>query len=191
MTLPLTTIEAVKAVLALTDTAQDDVLTSLIVAVSQDAEKYMKRHIQSMRRTEIYTVHPNQSFLSLRGFPITEVHGVRRNSLEDFELEMDLATTYYVVKKPIGQIRFTSTSASTMYAQVDYTGGMAVDTAAFIAAEARISQAAVTEVIARFNRRKNPEGNLRAFETGVAYEKQMSRMTDFEMALDPRRRLSA
>jgi hypothetical protein len=68
---------------------------------------------------------------------------------------------------------------------------MGADAAAAMAAYPSVASAVTTEVINRLNRSKNPEGNLRSFETGVAYEKPLQTLKLFYDAIDPYRRLGA
>lgn len=189
----MTTKADVKLQMRWTDTDDDAVLDDLIHQVSKEAENYLGRWLKTEARTEIYTLKPNRTWLSIKGFPITTVTSVKYARDEDFTLVTAIDTSLYSVRQNLGQIRFRPGAISAQYnpgfVEVIYTGGLALDTTAFKANEPRLEGAARTEVINRFNRRKNPEGNVQGFGAGVAYQGAMKPLEDFYTALDHRRRL--
>lgn len=194
MAIDLTTTTQVKALAGLSGSGDDAVLSTLITQVSQLAEEYLGRHTSSGRRTEIYPVYVGKPYVSLRGFPISAVSSVKFGDTRTFSDIESLDSGDYEVLNGPGQIYFRpGTIAPTVspqcWIEVQYTGGMAADAASFLAAYPGISIAVASEVINRWNRRQNPEGELRSFETGVAYQKPMQMLPETYAALDPHRRL--
>lgn len=194
MVMDLTTVAAVKALMGGTSNAADAQITALIPAVSEFAETYLNRYTQTALRTQVYEVKPTQPYLWLQGFPIVSVTSIKLSSSRDFSTSDALDVTSYDVLTESGQIYFRPAALSKMagpcFAQLVYTGGMAVDTTAFLAAFPRIANGAASEVINRLNRAKNPEGNVSFGPTGgVAYQKQLQPLDDFKNALASQRRV--
>ena len=194
MALDLTTTAQIKAIRDLSGTGDDAVLSTLIAQVSALAEDYMGRHTLIGRRTEIYPVFPAKDFVSLKGFPITSVTAIKFGSTRSFsDIEAMDSTSYEILHGP-GQLYFPSgaispTVSPRCWIEVQYTGGMALDSAAFLAAYPGISIAVANEVINRWNRRKTPEGEVTAYETGVSFGKPMSMLQETYDALNPHRRI--
>lgn len=192
--LDLTTVAAVKVLLGGETTVDDTLIQTLITAVSDGAAIYLNRHTKTEAgRIELYTVEPTKPYVWLRGFPITTVTSIRYSRNRTFTDIDPLDATKYDVINETGEINLRMEALSCMYSegflQVTYTGGMAVDTPAFLAAYPRISNAAATEVVNRMNRAKNPDGNIQfGMSGGAAYQKQLEPLEDFKYALGSQRR---
>lgn len=194
MGLAFTTKADVKATVGYTATDQDAFIDQLILDVSREAEDYMGRHALITARTEVYRLRRNQTWLSVKGFPISSVTSVKYAADEDFADVDALDTDLYSVRAELGQIRFRTAAIPSLiydpgFVEVVYTGGLALDSAAMKANEPRLEGAVRTEVVNRFNRRQNPEGNLQVFGAGVGYQSALAPLKDFYVALDHRRRL--
>ena len=196
MQLELTTLAMVKLMRAITGSDQDALLSQLIGEVSEEAERYLRRHTLQTQRTEIYDIAVNQRILTLDGYPISKssAFSIQYSDSRDFSSVATLESSHYKIISTDGQIEFDGidTSFDPGYVQITYTGGMAVDTDAFVAAYRRISGACAREVVNRFNRAKAPEGSLKAMGNGnsVGYEKPLESLKDFYTALDHDRRVT-
>jgi hypothetical protein len=187
----ITTKERVKAKRDITGTTLDAVIDTLIAGVSQMAEEHLGRRLLSDLRTEVRPLQPRTRYVSLLGFPIESVTSVQYGSTRDFADVAPMDPSEFQALLPQGQIYLSSLSTwlSPGFVQIIYEGGMANDTASFIAAYPRIAEAADSEVIARLNRRQSPDGSPSALGTNVMYSDELKPLTDFYAALDPHRRL--
>lgn len=193
MVLALTTIAEVKKFVEGTSTASDAILTALIGPVSESAEVYLNRHTESKSRVEVYPVDYNAPYIWLRGSPITSVSDITLSLNRTFADIDPLDASTYDVITDTGEIFLRPQAFACIgakgFMQITYVGGMAADTASFMAAFPRIANAAAMEVVNRFNRAKNPEGNLQfGVSGGVAYQKQLAPLDDFKNALASQRR---
>lgn len=189
-----TTKEKVKARRGLTGAENDSVIDELIAEVSDFGETFMNRHtLELQRSSEIYELPAGKRYLWLRGYPLVSVTSVKYSTSRSFSNVTALATDSYDAIAETGEIYFRPAAIGSWHSpgfvEVTYRGGMAVDTAAFIIAYPSISGAATLEVINRFNRRLSPEGNLKALDTGVAFEKPIEALKIFTDALCARRRI--
>jgi hypothetical protein len=189
----LTTKVDVKATLNWTGTDEDTLIDELIHEVSKEAEEYLGRWLHVELRTEVFTLWPNRTWLSLRGWPITSITSLKYARTEDFSSVDALASDTYSMRSNLGQIRFQVGAIAAQYnpgfVQAIYTGGLGLDTAAIKTNEPALSEAARREVTNRFNRRKNPEGNVQGFGAGVAFQDAIKSLAIFHTALDRRRRV--
>ena len=64
-----TTIARVKALLDISSTAYDDVLTTMVAAASRRIEQFIDRPLRLAERTEEYPIRPRQRVLFLRAYP--------------------------------------------------------------------------------------------------------------------------
>lgn len=193
MVLAITTLANVKLLSKSTDTDDDALLTALINQVSDQAEKFMGRHLQVTDRTdEDYEIEPNKARLLLRGSPIERITSILYSTDGDFTDSQPLESTTYYLRKPIGQVIFRNSAFPLSrggWVRVSYRGGMAADQAAFQAAFPDIEMAARYEVQNRLNRSAKPDGSTKLVEgAGTLYEKQIDQLSDFGRALATRRR---
>lgn len=144
--LDLTTLARVKTALKLADadTARDAALSQFITELSMEFASLMKRWTLSARRQEIVHFSAGRKTVGVRGYPVTTFHTVQLAETEDFAGVSNLAATDYHTQALIGLVHLRiapqavrrAPSRVPMHpavARVDYTGGMAVDTAALIA----------------------------------------------------------
>jgi hypothetical protein len=187
----ITTKDRVKAKRDITGTSMDAVIDTLIAAVSEMAESYLGRRLLSTLRTEVLPLTPRRRYVWLLAFPIESVTSVKYAATRDFTDVDAMDPSEFQLLQAQGQLYLSSISTwlNPGFVEVVYEGGMADDTAGFIAAYPRLADAADNEVIARLNRRQSPDGSPSAFGTNVAYQEQLAPLTDFYAALDPRRRL--
>jgi hypothetical protein len=153
----LTTLARVKARRDLAGTGDDALLSEFISAVSQTVEQLMHRHVLEAERTEVVRLERYQRTATLPGRPLSAVSAVTvgyRPSLDGSSVSDP--STYDVLEEQ-GQVRLNwAPPWAPTYVSVTYTGGMAADTAAFIAAYPELADAVDVEVVHRWNRRKNP-----------------------------------
>jgi hypothetical protein len=170
---------------------QDSLIGTLIDSVSQKAEETMGRKLKRDTYVEVIPLRPKTRFVSLEGFPVTAVSSVIYAPTRDFTGLTAMDAASYSVLLEEGQIELHGLTYwyERGYVQVSYTGGMGVDTAAFVAAYPSIADSADNEIVARLNRAKNPDGNLQVLGQSVAFLKQMQPTDDFLDALGRHRRI--
>lgn len=158
----LTTLARVKArASSLNDSTLDTILGTLIAEVSADAETRMARHAEVTERTEIVDLRPHQRFVRLPGAPISEVSEIKLAATPAFtDVDALTADEDYFVLADTSQLHMAVTTRVDAHLQVTYTGGMAADTAAFVAAFPDIAGAVEAEVVNRFRAREVPEGDV-------------------------------
>jgi hypothetical protein len=196
MVFQMTTRAAVKTALGITASTQDAAIDALLDAVSQEAANYLNRDIDaSIARTQVYIVTAGHPYIWLRGYPIVSVTSVKYSRTRTFSdvIALDPAQPQYDVINASGEIflRFECMTYlyDPAYVEVQYTGGMGIDTASFMAAYPRIANAVSSEIINRLNRAKTPDGDVRTIGGQVAYGKQLAPLDDFYCALGKERRL--
>lgn len=193
MVLELTTAAKVKLMLGgLSGTSQDALIADLVAEVSQEAEEYLRRHTLSAQRVEVYELPANKRYLSLNGFPISGNRsvGVQYATTRDFTDVDSLDSSSYQLLIAEGQLDFDALyHPDDGFAQVNYVGGMAADTAGFMSAYPRIAGAVAREIVNRLNRAKAPEGSLKLSAASMGYEKPLESLKDFYAALDHHRRI--
>ena len=163
----LTTTARVAAIIAPGQTlsaATTAALAQLITSVSAAAEVVMDRHAQSASRTEYLTVEPGQRRFSLRAWPVSAVSSVNYD-LDNAWTGTALSTDDYVspVYSPTGElvIRYALLARehevdAPSALRVIYTGGMAADATAFIAAFPDIAEAVNMQVAHLWHLRTAP-----------------------------------
>ncbi len=191
--LELTTLARVKAKAELTGTTHDVVIADLIKAISERARNFLGRHTKIIERTESFQFQPRRRYLSLPGMPIDTEQTVTvwPSATRNFADAVALESSAYQVLAAEGQIflPYFTGGAPEIFLQVRYTGGMAVDTTAFLSTYPDIADGVENEIIARLNRKKQPEGNLQGLDGQVTFLKALEPLKDFYDALSPHRRL--
>lgn len=192
----LTTSALVKTMSGVSGTTRDALIDFLIAEVSDEAEKYLRRHTEAKRRTEVYQLKPDREYLSLDGMPVDvkQSIAIHYSTTRDFSGIDPLTSSDYQILADEAQVYFHSFGEGSYtipgFVQVNYFGGMAVDTATFLTAFPRIAGAVTREVVNRLNRAAHPEGNLKTLSaSSVAFEKPLESLQDFYAALDHNRRL--
>lgn len=168
----LTTLARVKEMAGIgqdtADTSHDAILTRLISAYSADFEKRLDRHVLVGARTEVTRIKHGSRTLSLRAAPASVAPtSVKYHSSRSFTTATALVeNTDYTVDLEQAFIRFLfPTTLKDGYAEVQYTGGMAADTAAFVSGFPAIAEACDLQVIYHWRRRDYVNGS-RSVEGG-------------------------
>lgn len=190
--LQITTLARVKAAATQVTTFNDARISEVIEGVSEFAESYLSRHLIIARRTEEVRVERGSSIVWMRGMPIGTVHGIKyatRRRFTDVDL---LDVEDYDLHGGEGQIELRiPLTGDPGWLQVDYEGGMAVDTAAFVAAYGAIAEAATMECVNRLNRSTTPEGSTKSLGSELVQTKALEPLPMFLDALGQRRRFAA
>lgn len=202
-----TTVARVKDLLEISHADHDTVLGRIVSAVSSRIETFLDRKLQTVERTEEYTLKPRQRVIFLRAYPLTtqaSVSSVKVAPSWDYaaaaaydsdSYRVDLETgTLYLPYSPVQHYLDDNHASSPLAAQVVYTAGMGVDTNAFVAAYPDIAYAADTQSVAMWRRRDSPQGkehSIRAgsMSSGATYEAPLNLVPDVIEALTPYRRL--
>lgn len=187
----LTTAASVNARRGRAATDDEALIGDLIAELSADVLAYLNRHTEAVSRTELYTLEYDQRNFRLRGFPVTSVAAVSMSTDIDFVAGEILAADAYQVDLATGRIHLTGIAApyEPTYIQVQYTGGMAADTASFRTAFPDIAGAVDAQVIELLKRSDSPgvtETRLR--DGGVSYEGAVNLLPLLKRRLDQHRR---
>lgn len=195
-----TTLARVKALLDISGTSHDTVLTDIIGAVSARIENFIDRPLEQTSRTEEYNVRPRQNKLFLRAYPVASITSIKIATDWDYASATAVDTSDYRVTSDNGMLHFNffpvtsylgdNYQAAPDAVQVVYTGGLATSTANLVSAYPNIAFAADMQVVAAWRRRDTPQGN--SINTGgasIAYEKPLAMIPDVIEALTPYRRL--
>jgi hypothetical protein len=133
------------------------ILELLIDGISAQVEKELRRHVLIQERTVQADVDAHSAHVALKAYPITAVASVKNDPSRDFGSGTLVDTDLYFVDEESGEILFDfELSHGPGALQVVYTGGMAVDTDAFILAFADIVIAIDQQVAYEFGRKGNP-----------------------------------
>jgi hypothetical protein len=191
--LQITTLARVKAAASQVAASNDARIAEVIESVSEFAESFMSRHLLYARRNgEEYCVKRGQPLVWLRGMPIGQIHSVKYATRRRFTDVVALDSADYDLHDEEGQLELRiPLIGDPGWLQLDYEGGMALDTATFVADYGAIAEAATMECVARLNRQGTPDGNLRALDSGVAFQKPLEPLKAFLDALSQRRRFAA
>ena len=175
-------------------TTADALLAQVIPDVSRRVEQYLCRHMKSEARTEYVTLQSGQRLVSLKGFPVAASPAavLKNDSLRTFGSDTVVTATNYFLDLVLGVVEFDGwvPVPGPGVLQVVYTGGMAADTASFVAAYPDIAGAADRQVLYVVQRRLNPGGTLQqAGGASATYEGPLKLLPDVEQALAPYRRV--
>jgi hypothetical protein len=195
-----TTIARVKALLDISGTTYDTVLTTMVEAVSRRIENYIDRPLEQVARTEEYSIKPRQSVLFLRAYPTTAIASIKLALDWDYASEAAIESDDYHVDEDTGMVHFTffpilnyrgdNLAAAPNVIQVIYTGGFATSTANLITSYPDIAYAADLQVVAMWRRRDSPQGQSQGIGGGsITYEGALRLVPDVIEALTPYRRL--
>lgn len=195
-----TTIARVKALLDITSTTYDAVLTTMVAAASKRIENYLDRALEQTSRTEEYPIKPRQNVLFLRAYPITSITSIKLALDWDYASETPISSDDYKYDADTGMVHFTfypilnyrgdNAAAAPNVMQVVYTGGFATSTANLISAFPDIAYAADIQTVAMWRRRDSPQGQSTSVGGGsIAYEGALKLVPDAIEALTPYRRL--
>jgi hypothetical protein len=186
-----TTLARVKAILAKTDSADDDYLEELLEAVSQRIEDFIDRPIESVSRTEEYDVHSvTQSTIFLRSYPVSSITSITYAEDWDFASATAIDSDLYHLVEETGEVHFrTKLNPGLKVLRVVYTAGLAANTTALIDDYPAIANAADKQVVAEFRRRNSPQASsTNVGGGGIKHEAELQLLKDVRQALTPYRR---
>lgn len=163
----LTTVERIRAlVMAGANMPGQDLNASTVAALNQiisevsaQAEAELDRYAQTGERTEYLDIEPGQCVFSLRAYPVSAVAGIWYDPEQEWSGDAIAANLY---RSPVydrnGLLRLDyqlnwSDIPRQRALKVTYTGGMAADTAAFMAAFPDITSAVSQQVYYLWTRR--------------------------------------
>lgn len=195
-----TTIARVKALLDITSSTHDAVLTTMVSAVSKRLEHFLDRKFLHESRTEYYNVRPRQNRLFLREYPVTAVTSVHLATDWEYGTATAIDSSDYHCTGDSGTLHFNHDlitnylSSNYAYApdavKVVYSGGFSATTSALITAYPDIAMAADIQTVAMYRRRDTPQGNnIRVGGGSISYEKPLALVPDVIETLTPYRRL--
>lgn len=210
MAIDCTTIARVKAHLPGTDAGSDAVLALLISSVSARMEAECYRWFQSTERTEVYPLRQPARLITLKGSPVTATDS-RGVSLASFTVKASSSLSFsasptltrntdYLLEQDRGVLRmltdldtFTgglrTRPIAPAYVQVLYTGGLAADTTAFVAAYPDLAIACEMQVVHEFRRRTNAgAGDAQAGDSSFTHSADLALLTTVREALRPYKR---
>lgn len=115
--------------------SRDAKLAMVITGVSSKIESYLDRTIEIGTYVEQYNLLSKQSSFKVPAYPVTDVSYIKnlyeRQDTNPYEVDLDLISWE---DNPLGYIGINDTILYTGYGriEIEYTGGMATDTADFI-----------------------------------------------------------
>jgi len=164
----LTTLAQVKAVLELTETDWDALITDLIGAVSKRSASYCNRDFESKSRVEYHD--GGGQYLYLKGLPVVALTSVYGSDTWEWGTDNLIpATDYQLLEAGMLAYRYGAWPYGPQALKVTYTGGYAVDTI-----PADLEMAVRSQVAYDFNRRKDiglesvsfPDGSIQKVNSG-------------------------
>lgn len=188
-----TTVARVKALLDIGSSVHDTVIAALIASVSQRFEGFMGRLISAEARTEEHDWPDNRrETLFLRAYPVTAIASIKNDPAWDFAAADALDATSYHLVADTGEVHMRYPLLPGPKAvQVVYTGGLAANTAALIAAYPAIAFAADLQCAAVWRRRSSPQGSTAVvpLQGSLSQEAPLELIPEVVEALSPFRRL--
>lgn len=168
------------------DTQHDAVLDRLIDSYSQEFERRLDRVVEVAVQTDVRRIKRGKRTLSLRAVPLSAAPtSIKYNDTLDFSVATALVeNTDYVVDLTEGLIEFLFAPTMTVgWMQIVYTGGMAADTAAFIAAYPALAEAIDAQVVYHYRRRDYPGGSRTVEGGSTSFESELNILKGVERAL--------
>ncbi len=144
-------------------TANATIVDQLIAVVSARVEAFLDRHVESAARTEYLDVAWGQRIFILRAYPVTAVTGVWYDPYQAWASTSAVDTDEY--RSPIygggpilsidRRLNYSWENVQDRALKVTYTGGMAADDIAFIAAYPDIAGAVDQQIVYEYQRRRD------------------------------------
>jgi len=195
-----TTIDRVKALLDISSTNYDAVLTTMVAAASRRIESYIDRPLEQTARTQEYPIKPRQDVIFLRAYPVTAISSIKLALDWDFASATDFDAKDWTYDAETGMIHLSffpilnyngnNQAPAPNVIQVAYTGGFATSTANLITDYPDIAYAADIQAVAMWRRRDSPQGQSVSVGGGsIGYEGALRMIPDAIEALTPYRRL--
>lgn len=133
------------------------ILSQIITGISAEVEEALHRHVLVASRTVVCDVDRHARSVSLKGYPITSVTTIKSDTSRAFGSGTEIDTDLFSIDSQAGVINFDfELQWGPGALEVVYTGGMAADTNAFIAAFQDIAYAVDIQVFYEWQRRENP-----------------------------------
>ena len=133
-----------------------DHLSALIAEYSASFERWMNRTVLAASTTEYFDVQPGQRAFALNAYPVTAVTSVYHDTSREWtDGEIDSDSYYLDTSTGLMQVDGQGLFPGPGVFRVVYTGGMAADTAAFIAAFPEIAAACDKQVAYHYGRAKS------------------------------------
>lgn len=159
----MTTKERIKALMGIDSTGSDDLIDIIIAGVSARFESLLGRHVTVDTYTEVYEVSKAAKVIWLRGYPIASITSMTYSSkTNDSSATLLVADDDYSLDADAGivRLRLVNTPYNPGYLSVVYSGGMAANYTALLAAFPELVAAADSQVVHEWNRKRSPGGNL-------------------------------
>ena len=152
----------------------------------------LARWVEQTARTEQYDLRPNQAMLFLRGYPVLETPAavVKIDTQRAFPSSAVEDTSNYYLDLARGKIKWSLPPSvwGPGIVQVAYTGGMAEDAAAFVAAFPGLSKEVAAQVAYHYRRRHEPGGNVQVGAGGRQYQGALKFLPGLDRAINAHRR---
>lgn len=195
-----TTIARVKALLDISSSAYDDVLTTMVTAASRRIEQFIDRPLLLAERTEEYPIRPRQRVLFLRAYPVASITSIKLALDWDFASVTAINADDYHADSETGMVNFNfypllnylgdNSAAAPNVLQVVYNAGFRTTTADLITEYPDIAYACDMQVVAMWRRRDAPQGaSMNIGGSSLAYEGALRLIPDVVEALMPYKRL--
>jgi hypothetical protein len=208
MGLDFTTLARVRAILSFEDEDQtkDAELQRLITAVSDDMERELRRFSLVGEHVETLPFWNGDRSVTLGGTPVLDTPapvvlasakrdytGSNFSTLvrgEDFILENETGLVRILSELRGTYDPYSGQSRAPTYLKITYTGGLALTTAALMAAHPALAAAAELQVKYAWQRQKSPGGNLVIGPNSTNFEQPMNWLPTVRRTLDYMKRRS-
>ncbi len=186
----LTTSAAVEALIDYgpAATSLDTVIPQLITSVSGRVATAVARHVETVERTEDVQLYAGERVAQLRGVPISSVSEVLASTDGTFSGDALVEGEDYRVEKATGIVRLLNPNPYlSQEIRVTYTGGMAADTASFVAAYPGLAGAVAMQVANELKRRTNPGGSTTFQGGGMTFDGSLRNLKQLDEEIDAHR----
>lgn len=193
----LTTLTRVKSTLGgFSTSAYDSLIGQIISDVSSRFERYMRRQVLRTTNTKTFPLAQLSTVVTLDAAPVSSITSIKYASHpSDFAGTTAMSSDLYVLEdSAAGLVRFLiemplNDRRRPGYVQVVYVGGMADDTADFVATYPDIARAADIQCAYEYNRRNTPGGNVTSDAGSTAFDEALGMLESSKQALAGHRRV--
>lgn len=190
----LTTTAAVKALMGNGLSVSTDIDTQIATAITQvsnEIARYLGFHTLQAARTETYEVRAGKRILTLDGRPLVTLTSLKlADHPNNLATALEVDTDDYVVHNEAGWMKFVRRMyTGNFFAQVEYTGGLELNTAGVAANREEIAFAAGLQAKYYLQRRDSVGGNITSFGGGsTSFNAQYGMLNEVRRILDAYRR---
>lgn len=157
----LTTATRVKDRLDITGSGEDGLLGVLITSVSAHFERYTRRIALVGSQTEVLHRRRFNQLLPLRAVPASAVTSIKfETQPNDLSTASAMDTDDYWLSGTGYFVELIAKPTLDGFWEVQYTGGMAADTASFVTAYPDVADSVDLQVVHEWKRRQNPGSNV-------------------------------